>query len=81
MRALLRKSCTNCTASSIDTYYWTIKALAKMAGLEDVPTHGRWITDALLQKVKNQKPLTIQVTDAGVAELKKALPKCEIHGP
>ena len=58
MKALLQKSCKQCTASSIETYYWTIKSLAKVAGLQDVPTNARWITAALLQKVKNQKPLT-----------------------
>ena len=58
MKALLQKSCKECTASSIETYYWTIKSLAKVAGLQDVPTNARWITAALLQKVKNQKPLT-----------------------
>ena len=58
MKALLQKSCKQCTASSIETYYWTIKSLAKLAGLQDVPTNARWITAALLQNVKNQKPLT-----------------------
>ena len=58
MKALLQKSCKECTASSIETYYWTIKSLAKVAGLQDVPTNQRWITAALLQKVKHQKPLT-----------------------
>ena len=58
MKALLHKSCKDCTASSIETYFWTIKSLAKIAGLQDVPTNERWITAALLQKVKQQKPLT-----------------------
>jgi len=58
MKALLQKSCKECTASSIETYFWTIKSLAKVAGLQDVPTNERWITAALLQKVKQQKPLT-----------------------
>ena len=58
MKALLQKSCKECTASSIETYFWTIKSLAKIAGLQDVPTNERWITAALLQKVKQQKPLT-----------------------
>ena len=58
MKALLQKSCKECTASSIETYYWTIKSLAKLAGLQDVPTNARWITAELLQRVKLQKSLT-----------------------
>ena len=69
MRALLQKSCKQCTASSIETYYWTIKSLAKLAELADVPTHSKWINDALLQKVKKQKPLT-QSKNLAVAGIK-----------
>ena len=52
MKALLQKSCTECTASSIETYFYNIKALAKAGGHDSVPTHSRWINDALLQKLK-----------------------------
>ena len=52
MKALLQKSCTECTASSIQTYFYNIKALAKAGGHDSVPTHSRWINDALLQKLK-----------------------------
>ena len=31
MKALLQKSCKECTVSSINTYYYNIKALAKIA--------------------------------------------------
>ena len=48
MKALLQKSCTECTASSIETYFYNIKALAKAGGHDSVP----WINDALLQKLK-----------------------------
>ena len=30
MKALLQKSCKECTQSSIQTYFYNIKALAKM---------------------------------------------------
>ncbi len=52
MKALLQKTCTTCTESSIQTYYYNIKALAKMAGYDDVPKHGRWINKALLAKIR-----------------------------
>ncbi len=52
MKALLQKTCTTCTKSSIQTYYYNIKALAKMAGYDDVPKHGRWINKALLAKIR-----------------------------
>ena len=45
------------------------------------------ITDVGLKevtKLQNLRSLSLrdtQITDAGVAELKKALPKCEISGP
>ena len=71
MRALLQKSCKDCTASSINTYYYNIKALAKLAGHPDIPTHARWINDALLQKVK-KLPLmkTKNLTIAAIKALK-----------
>ena len=36
MKALLQASCKSCTASSIDTYYYTIRSLAKLVGKDDV---------------------------------------------
>ena len=52
MKALLQKSCKACTASSIETYFYNIRALAKAGGHTNIPTHSRWINDALLQKIK-----------------------------
>ena len=52
MEALLKKSCTTCTKSSIKTYYYNIKALAKIGGYEDVPKHGRWLNKQLLAKIR-----------------------------
>ena len=52
MKALLQKSCKECTASSIQTYYYNIRALAKAGGNSSVPTHSRWINDALLATIK-----------------------------
>ena len=71
MRALLQKSCKDCTASSINTYFYNIKALAKLAGHTDIPKHARWINDALLQKVK-KLPLmkTKNLTIAAIKALK-----------
>ena len=40
MKALLQKSCPTCTKSSVQTYYYNIKALAKLAGYEEPPKHG-----------------------------------------
>ena len=52
MKALLQKSCKECTQSSIQTYFYNIKALAKVGGHTSIPTHSRWINDALLKKIK-----------------------------
>ena len=49
---LLRRACRNCKASSIKTYAANIRALAKLAGLAEVPTHKRWLGDKLLAKVR-----------------------------
>ena len=52
MKALLEKSCTSCTKSSIRTYYYNIKALAKIAGYQEPPKHSRWINKTLLAKIR-----------------------------
>ena len=46
------QECKTCTNSSIQTYYYNIKALAKMAGYDEPPKHGRWINKALLAKIR-----------------------------
>ena len=56
MEELLRKSCPNCTASSIKTYAQNVKGLAKVAGLKAVPTNAKWLTGKLLETIKS-KPL------------------------
>ena len=56
MEELLRKSCPNCTASSIKTYAANIKGLAKVAGLSVVPTNAKWLTGKLLATIK-ERPL------------------------
>ena len=38
--------CKNCTESSLTTYYYNIKALAKMAGHDEPPNNHRWISGA-----------------------------------
>ena len=58
MRALLQKSCKTCTASSIETYFYTIRGLAKIAGLDGVPDNHKWINDKLLERVKLQQKQT-----------------------
>ena len=46
-----------CTASSLQTYYYNIKALARMAGHDEPPNNHRWINEALLKKI--QKSLNL----------------------
>ena len=55
MEELLRKSCPNCTTSSIKTYAANIKGLA-VAGLGAVPTNAKWLTGKLLATIK-ERPL------------------------
>ena len=63
-RACVLSMGPNCTESSIRTYTFNIRALAKLAGHQTVPMHSRWINKELLAKVKKktlgqQKKLTI----------------------
>ena len=51
-RELLAKVCRNCKPSSLKTYTSNIRALAKLAGLAEVPTHKRWLSAKLLGKVR-----------------------------
>ena len=48
---LLRGACSNCTESSIRTYTFNIRALAKLAGHSATPMHSRWLNKTLLQKI------------------------------
>ena len=57
MKARLKRVCKRCTASSLQTYYYNIKALAKIAGHDEVPNNHRWINAALLKKIKKTLPL------------------------
>jgi len=57
MKARLKKVCKTCTASSLQTYYYNIKALAKIAGHDEVPNNHKWINAALLKKIKRTLPL------------------------
>ena len=79
MRALLQKSCKTCTASSIETYFYTIRGLAKIAGLDGVPDNHKWINDKLLERVKLQQKQTSS-KNLGVAALKalRAYPESEV---
>ena len=71
MKARLRKVCTSCTESSLNTYYYNIKALAKMAGHDEPPGNHKWINAALLKKIR--KSLTLMkfknMTIAGMKAL------------
>ena len=69
MKALLQESCKSCTASSIDTYYYTIRSLAKLVGKDDVPLQDKWIDDTLFERVKHQ-PKTTSSKNLAVAALK-----------
>ena len=53
MKARLRRVCKSCTESSLQTYYYNIKALAKIAGHDEPPGNHKWINKALLAKIRN----------------------------
>ena len=53
MKARLRKVCKECTESSLTTYFYNIRALARMAGHQEIPNNHRWINAALLKKIKS----------------------------
>jgi len=57
MKARLKRVCKSCTASSLQTYYYNIKALAKIAGHSEPPNNHKWINSALLKKIKRTLPL------------------------
>ena len=57
MKARLKKVCKECTDSSLQTYYYNIKALAKLAGHDEPPTNHRWINSTLLKKIRKSLPL------------------------
>ncbi len=57
MKARLKRVCKTCTESSLQTYYYNIKALAKMAGHDEPPNNHRWINAALLKKIRKSLPL------------------------
>ena len=49
---LLRSVCKDCTESTIRTYTYNVRALAKLADLSKVPLHSRWLNVELLKKIK-----------------------------
>ena len=57
MKARLRKTCKNCTDSSLQTYYYNIKALAKLGGHDEVPNNHKWVNASLLAKARKTLPL------------------------
>ena len=57
MKARLRNVCKRCTESSLQTYFYNIKALAKMGGHDTIPNNHRWINTALLKRIKRSLPL------------------------
>ena len=69
MKALLQASCKSCTASSIETYYYTIRSLAKLVGKSDVPLNDKWIDSTLFERVKHQ-PKTTSSKNLAVAAVK-----------
>ena len=52
MLALLKKSCPTCTESSQRTYYQSILALSRFAGHEEIPKGAKWLSPALLAKLR-----------------------------
>ena len=57
MKARLRRVCKDCTDSSLTTYYYNIRALARIAGHQEIPNNHRWINSALLKKIRKTLPL------------------------
>ena len=49
--AQLEKVCVDCRPSSVRTYWANIKALARLAGRDDVPSGGSWLNAKLLKRV------------------------------
>ena len=49
---LLRGVCKDCTESTIRTYTFNVRALAKLAGHDKVPMHSRWLDVQLLKKIR-----------------------------
>jgi len=49
--AQLQKACVDCRPSSIRTYWANIKALARLAGRDDVPSTSSWLNTKLLKRV------------------------------
>ena len=49
--AQLQKACVDCRPSSIRTYWANIKALARLAGRDDVPSTSSWLNAKLLKRV------------------------------
>ena len=47
----LRRVCSNCKPTSIKTYLANVKALARLAGLDTVPTNKRWLGPKLLRRI------------------------------
>ena len=54
--AKLKKACKNCKPSSIQTYWYNIKTLARIAGKDDIPANANWLNAALRKRV-NEMPL------------------------
>ena len=50
--ALLKKVCPRCKESSVRTYWANVKALARIAGHENVPTSAGWLNEKLLTRVR-----------------------------
>jgi len=70
MKALLQKTCPTCTKSSVQTYYYNIKALAKLAGYDEPPKHGRWVNAQLLAKIRKLSLMKFKnLTIAGIKAL------------
>ena len=78
MKSLLKKSCPDCTESTISTYYHTIRSLAKLAEVNGVPLNHEWITDELLRKVK-AVPKKTTSKNLAVAAIKPNLSTLECH--
>ena len=75
--AQLQKACKDCRPSSIRTYWANIKALARLAGLDAVPSRSSWLNAKLLAAVlaepvgRSKRYLTAGVKAAQMYKIKK----------
>lgn len=64
-----RKANKEIRKSSVDTYLRNIKRIAKLAGLDKIPDHPRWLTKGVLSKIKKDKLNTRKILSAAAVKV------------